>query len=244
MIIVEAGFFKEALDKRGFEAYVIIDVLRFTTTVSLALAAGAEKVVFYSDYNDALEYSRRNCTPLAAEIEGFKPPSADYDNSPVEVYLAVKDYGYKEIVVRSTSGAYLLEEAFRRKLENVYLASIVNAEAVARRVACEGYKSVCIVMAGFRRRFFALDDMMGAGSFINELMRIRGVKLLNDEAKAAVALWRYYRSRLLEALMNTRAGRMLVETGRSYDVEVSCRLNSVSSTPKLSLNWRYVIESR
>ena len=246
MVIVKAGFFREFLREADCEAYIVIDVLRFTTTVSLALAAGVERVVFYSDYNSALEYSRRNCIPLAAEIEGFKPPTADYDNSPVEVYLAARDYGFSEIVLRSTSGAYVLEEAYRRRLRNVYLSAMVNAGAVAEEIVSRGFKSVCIVMAGFRRKRFSLDDMLGAGALIWELGLRSSVKLESDEAVAALALWKYYDSgsSVLDAVKTSRAGLMLIRTGREYDIEVSCRVNSVSVVPKLTSHWRYIIESR
>ncbi len=241
---VYAGFFKDTLDLYPADAYVVVDVLRFSTTISTALHLGVEEVIVYADFNEALRSAREFNVPLIAEVEGFKPESADLDNSPTEVLNHFANSPPKRLVIRTTSGALIVEEAIRRKLEEVVIGAIVNAEAVAKYLSSRAVESVTIAMAGYRRSMFAIDDLLGAGAVITELAKVMGnLELMTDEAIVAHELYvkAVKEGRVEELIKSGRAGRFLVETGRAHDVEYSSRPNILPEVPKLRSGTRSVI---
>ena len=64
---VYAGFFKNTLDLYPADAYVVIDVLRFSTTISTALHLGTKEVIVYADFNEALRAARSKGGWVASE---------------------------------------------------------------------------------------------------------------------------------------------------------------------------------
>ena len=240
---VYAGFFKNTLDLYPADAYVVVDVLRFSTTVSTALHLGVEEVIVYADFNESLRAARELNVPLIAEVEGFKPEGADLDNSPTGVLNYFVSNPPKKLVVRTTSGALIVEEAVRKKLEEVVIGAIVNAEAVAKYLSSKAVESVTIAMAGYKRSMFAIDDLLGAGAVIAELAKVTGnLELMTDEAVVAHELYvkAVKEGRIEELIKSGRAGRFLVETGRSADVEYSAKPSILPVVPKLRPGTRSI----
>ncbi len=241
---VYAGFFKNTLDLYPADAYVVIDVLRFSTTVSTALHLGTKEVIVYADFNEALRAARELNVPLIAEVEGFKPEGADLDNSPTEILNYFAGGPPEKLVIRTTSGALIIEEAVKRKFDEVVIGAIVNAEAVAEYLSSKAVESITIAMAGYKRSMFAIDDLLGAGAVVTELAKVMGnLKLMTDEAVVAHELYvkAVEEGRIEELIKSGRAGRFLVETGRAHDVEYSSRPNILSVVPKLRSGTRSVI---
>lgn len=72
-IYVFLSWFKDGVNTNA-DAYVVVDVLRFSTTVITALDIGIERVYATPSLDKALVLSRARDIPLAAEVEGIKPP--------------------------------------------------------------------------------------------------------------------------------------------------------------------------
>ncbi|MCD6341020.1 MAG: 2-phosphosulfolactate phosphatase, partial [Desulfurococcales archaeon] len=196
-----------------------------------------------ADFNDALRAARELNAPLIAEVEGFKPEGADLDNSPTEVLRRFTGCPPEKLVIRTTSGALIIEEAVRRRLEEVLVGAVVNAEAVAKYLSGKGVGSVTIAMAGYKRSMFAIDDLLGAGAVIAELAKVTGdLELMTDEAVVARELYvKAVKERHIEELIKSgRAGRFLVETGRSADVEYSAKPSILPVVPKLRPGTRSI----
>jgi len=244
---IYAGFFKNTLDLYPADVYVVVDVLRFSTTTSVALDLGVKEVHVYADLSQAVMAAEELKAPLIAEVEGFKPAEADLDNSPIEVIKYFSAEKPEKAVIRTTSGALIIEEAVRRGLKNVVVGGIVNADAVATYLSRTSIKSATIVMAGYKRSMFAVDDLLGAGAIIAELaVRDSELELMTDEAVVAYELYAKARreGRIEELVRSGRAGRFLAGTGRSADAEYSARPNIIHVVPRLKPGTRSVIRAQ
>ena len=152
---------------------IVIDVLRATSTIAQALAAGYARVLCVPE----LEQARAVRTELpdsvvggerdAVRIEGF-----DMGASPRE-FLEPRA---ETLILSTTNGTRSIVTAAER-CDEVWLGSLLNLGALGAAVRERG-EDVAIVCAGFKGAF-ALDDAYCAG---------RVVQLLDgDRTDAAVA---------------------------------------------------------
>jgi len=142
---------------------IVVDVLRATSTIAQALAAGYERVLCCRALEDARELRRRMPDALvggernAVRIEGF-----DVGASPRE-FLEARA---QTLILSTTNGTAVILEAARRCGE-VWLGSLLNLDAVVRAVRERG-DDVAILCAGFQGAF-ALDDAYCAGRIVQGL---------------------------------------------------------------------------
>jgi 2-phosphosulfolactate phosphatase len=152
---------------------IVVDVLRATSTMAQALAAGYERVLCAAEIEEAralraeLDDSVVGGERNAVRIEGF-----DVGASPRE-FLEPRA---GTLILSTTNGTRTILAAAAR-CDEVLLGSLLNLGAVAR-AAAEGGGDVAILCAGFQGAF-ALDDAYCAG---------RVVQLLDgDRSDAAIA---------------------------------------------------------
>ncbi len=142
---------------------VIIDVLRATTTLTVALGNGARAVIPVATPQEALALrGSRPDTLACGEREGRIVPGFDLGNSPFE-YTAER-VGGRTLAFASTNGslAMLAARGARRRV----LAAFVNAAAVVERVRHE--REVTLVCAG-KLGGFSLEDAACAGLLLARL---------------------------------------------------------------------------
>lgn len=146
---------------------VVMDVLRATTTLTVALAAGAARVTPVASPEAAFELGRRRPNALlCGERGGLKVPGFALGNSPFE-YTAERVAG-RELVFASTNGSLALIAAHRSRRR--LIAAFVNASAVLRELvragamlrSVGGDAGVTLVCAGKEGRF-SLEDSGLAG---------------------------------------------------------------------------------
>ncbi|MEM4752182.1 MAG: 2-phosphosulfolactate phosphatase [Sulfolobales archaeon] len=233
---VDISWFVSGLRSVKADAYVVVDVLRFSTLVVTALSKGIEEIYVFADLKEAAEFSKYLKAPLAAEVDGIKPDLADLDNSPTGIadYVALQGLGSGKLVVRTTSGALLVSEAIKLGLKDVFIGSLVNAASIANILSSLKPSSVNIVCAGYRRRQFAIEDFLGAGAITYELSKLTDLSL-GDEAIAATYAYESVASKgkLLDVIKSGRGGNFLWNTGRDRDVVFASKVNTVDVVPKL-----------
>src|SRR5438067_6692961 len=140
---------------------IVVDVLRATSTIAQALAAGYRRVLCCAEIEgaltlraelpDALVGGERN----AVQVEGF-----DVGASPREFLEARAD----TLILSTTNGTRAILET-AEGCDEVVLGSLLNLAAVAR-VAAGG--DAVVVCAGFKGAF-ALDDAYCAGRIVQLL---------------------------------------------------------------------------
>lgn len=191
-----------------------MDVLRASSTIVAALAAGYEHVLCVN----SVEAARRLRSParaLAGErgcrrIDGF-----DLGNSPGEIGPVPGG----ELVLCTTNGTPAIVEAAARA-DQVLVGSLLNLDALAAAVPRGA--DVTVVCAGTDGRF-ALEDAYAAGRIVALLGGAR-----SDAALAAERLASAY-SAPLAPLAESADAAVLRSTGQEADI-VYCAQESVLPT--------------
>jgi len=160
---------------------VVVDVLRATTTLTVAFCHGATRVVPVATPEAAFALRAGGQEArLCGERDGRMIEGFDLGNSPFE--YSVTEVRGRTLVYASTNGslAILAAAPARRRL----LAAFVNAAAAVDRL--QGERDVVIVCAG-KLGGFALEDAACAG-LLCERLRQGGARLVGPSAQLARAL--------------------------------------------------------
>ena len=200
---------------------VVVDVLRATSTMTQALAAGYERVLCCAEIDEALALAEtEGPAKLAGErrlehIDGF-----DFGNSPREV---AGEPSAPTLILTTTNGTRLLVSAAER-FERVYVGSLLNLEAVAA-AARESGEDVAVLCAGVLGEL-ALDDAYCAG----RIARALGGDP-QDSAQAAIRLAASF-DRPLEGLGASRSAANLRRHGMEADIEWCARESVLEAVPR------------
>ncbi|MGH2997056.1 MAG: 2-phosphosulfolactate phosphatase [Gaiellaceae bacterium] len=198
---------------------VVVDVLRATSTIVQALAAGYRRVLCCAEVEEALALrDRLGEAVLAGERRTERIPGFDLGNSPRE-FLEPRG---ETLVLTTTNGTRAIVAAAAVSKE-VLVGSLLNLDAVAR-AARAGGGDVEVVCAGLQGGF-TLDDAYCAGR-IAEL--VGGER--TDAAEATVRLARSFAS----AEEGLRACRNPLHAGISEDIAWCARESVLAVVPRLA----------
>jgi 2-phosphosulfolactate phosphatase len=195
---------------------VVIDVLRATSTVAQALAAGYERVHCCESVESALAL-RGHGRVVAGEREWAIPPGFDLGNSPSEF---VSPRG-EEVVLATTNGSPMMAAAAAHG-DQVLLASLLNLEAV---VAALSPADVLLAGAGTNGRP-ALEDTYVAGRIAS---RLEGERT----DTALMAEWLAEARAPFAALAASVDAAKLREAGLGDDVEWCARESVLDCVPRV-----------
>ena len=205
---------------------LVIDVLRASTTVAVALANGARAVIPCESSDEVIDRAKqfeRTDVLLAGERKMHAIPGFDLGNSPRE-YTAETVEG-KTVLLTTTNGTVAL--AGLQGARDVVVASYVNYSAVSAmiRAAARGAADLAIVCAG-RDRQFALEDAACAGRFTRSVIKRLANVRLNDAAEACCLIDKRYGDRLDRLFEDAEHGRALAEAGYGADLAVCASLDA------------------
>lgn len=195
---------------------IVIDVIRATSTMCQALAAGYERVYCTAEIDEARELRRRlGEGVLGGERNAVRIPGFDLGNSPRE-YL---EPGARTLILSTTNGTRAVVAAAQR-CDRVLVASLLNLGAVVEAVHAAGEDAI-VVCAGVQGTF-TLDDAYVAGRIVELLGWER-----TDAAEAAARLVGSW-SGPDEAFRASRSGRNLLENAPELEGDlVFCARESV-----------------
>ncbi len=237
---------------------MVVDVLRATTVMATALAAGAERVLTCREVDqaralrDELEARTGVRALLVGERRGLPIEGFDLGNSPAD-YTAARVSG-RTLIQSTTNGTKAVEVSLSAK--RLITASFVNLSAVARSLLNEEH--VSIICAGTDGKITG-EDLLLAGALIYrcaelsfeasaastrvveacELKRFALSRCLGDEAISTVNAcygateqMRYGNGSLVEVLLNTQGGRNLTRLGLQRDVADAAAIDRVDAVPE------------
>jgi 2-phosphosulfolactate phosphatase len=213
--------------------YVVIDVLRASTTIITALAHGARGVVPAADPAAAIAHAAamsKDLVLLGGEHGGMRIEGFDLDNSP-RAYDA-SAVGGKTIVFTTTNGTRALLE-LAAIVDTVYVGGFVNAAAVARALLAGTVERAVLVCAG-QDGAFSLEDLLGAGAIASALsvQSSRSIEF-DDAAAAAVRLFAACSVELREVVRLGAHARLLERLGLGDDADFCCQLDAFDIAPAL-----------
>jgi len=213
---------------------VVIDVLRASTTVTVALFNGAREIIPVASIESAAKISGSlfgEVTLRGGERNGKIIEGFNLGNSPVEYSeSAVKG---KSIIYCTTNGSIAMAKC--RYAKSMIIGSFVNLSKVIEFM-CKENKDYIIICAGRVNSMdnFALEDVVCAGMIIDKLMDKDDIELeLSDSAKAARAVYKSLGRSILKMLKNTEHGKYLIEIGFSEDIKICSAIDSVPVLPML-----------
>ena len=210
---------------------VVVDVLRASSTIVAALAAGAEAIYPVVSTEDAIKLATslgREDALLAGERKGLKVEGFDLGNSPRE--FTPETVGGKRVIMSTTNGTRALMAAAASDAERVMVASFLNLSAVA--AACADAERLAVVCAG-REGHFSIDDALCAGMLLGRLEERLGAALeVEDSGRAALALAEAFGVDA-EFFADSAAGRALTQIGMVDDVAWCARVDVEEFVPEL-----------
>jgi 2-phosphosulfolactate phosphatase len=208
-------------DSFAGRACAVFDVLRATTTITAALAAGVREIHLFPSLDEA-RHAAESGRPvdaawvLCGERECLPPPGFHLGNSPGQFDLVHRD---AIVFMCTTNGTRALLAA--REAELILPAALVNASAVAEALLGKGL-DVTLVCAGTNGEV-ADEDLFGAGAVIHEITRRATTLELSGEA--TMALTRFRKGDAREVLRASAGGQNVIRAGLEADIDFAARLN-------------------
>jgi 2-phosphosulfolactate phosphatase len=212
----------------GADVAVLVDVLSFTTTLSVALDRGIVVLPYRWQDSGAEAYARDHGAVLAV---GRSHAGLSLSPAAVRAYPDPP----ARLVLPSPNGSALAHQLGTLGLDCVG-ACLRNAAAVAAWLDGHRAQTVAVIAAGERWPAGglrpAVEDAWGAGAVLTELRGL-GWRDLSPEAEFAQACYEHVRGREASALSQCASGRELVERGFGADVEIAAELDQSGCVPWL-----------
>jgi len=218
---------------------VVVDVLSFTTTLSVAMDLGAEVLPYSWRDEGAAELARARAATLAV---GRLEARADPRPGAVSLSQATlrESVGVERLVLPSPNGS-AISFALAQGGAQVVGASLRNRSAaagwLASRLLADQEASVVVVAAGERWDADdslrpALEDLLGAGAVISAL-GAAGLAGWSPEARAAAFTFDAFAQSLPDTLRACTSGQELIGRGFGEDVDVAAELDTSPHVPVL-----------
>jgi 2-phosphosulfolactate phosphatase len=209
----------------------VVDVLRASTSIAIALENGARAVIPLATSEDVVSRAKnlaRSEVKLAGERKSQQISGFDYGNSPLE--FTRENVEGKTILMSTTNGtsAILAVQGAR----DVVIASYVNFSAVLSllRAALRGGTDVAIVCAG-QDKHFSLEDSACAGLFVQHITEKHTKAEINDAAMAAMLIDKKYGTSLKRLFKASSHGIALAEAGFDQDLAICADKDSHPVVP-------------
>jgi 2-phosphosulfolactate phosphatase len=205
---------------RPVDVAIVVDVLRATSTIAEALAAGYPRVICCSSVAAARSL-RADGRVLAGERDCVRVPDFQLGNSPAAVAAAGRRG--EELVLATTNGSPAIVAA-SAAARRVLIGSLLNLRALLDAIPADG--AVTIVCSGTDGRP-ALEDVYVAGRLVAGLSGDR-----SDAARVAAGVASRYRA-ALEPLVESENGARLRARGLAPDIAWCARESVLSVVPEV-----------
>jgi 2-phosphosulfolactate phosphatase len=200
---------------------VVFDVLRATTTMTAALAAGVKEIFVLPDI-DAVTVAATMFGPDAVtcgERDCLAPPGFTLGNSPGGFKRTLAG---RTAFMSTTNGTKAIIAT--KGAAQVFVGSVVNASAVARTIRETGL-GVTLLCAGTGGQV-AMEDLIGAGAVIDRAVANGPVVYGSDVALLAHHLFRSSNDDLVGTFSRTRGGQNVIRNGLEDDIDFCGRLDA------------------
>jgi 2-phosphosulfolactate phosphatase len=229
---VHVLFRRQDLDMVKLEGKVVIvlDVLFATSTMITALGHGAKDVIPTLNEEHAREEALKLGSAgyvLSGELFAETLPGFA---APTPLALLEADVKGRTLIYSTTNGTVALKES--AVADHVFAGALLNADAIVRHIARHHRDGTILIVCSGSMGNPNLEDMYGAGYFVELIARELGESRdFSDAAWAARAL---FRSEPAErVLMRCRVGKMMEERGLSHEVMYAAQLGTLDVVSKI-----------
>lgn len=215
------------------DVVVVVDVLSFTTTLTVALDRGTAVLPYRWNDGSAADFARQHDAVLA--VGRSEAQAGQFSLSPATLRTAPPP---ERLVLPSPNGSAIAHHMGGRA-RTVLGASLRNASAVARWIRDHHDPATCsvaVIAAGERWPDDSLrpgvEDLWGAGALFTALA-VRGWTSSSPEAQTAAAAWTSFAAEARAALSDCASGRELTDRGYADDVEIAAEVDQSATIPLL-----------
>ncbi len=212
---------------------IILDVLRATSTMTIALANGAKEIIPTENIAMAVRVAKGSKNNLlCGERNGKVVDGFNLGNSPVE-YSAevVKD---KSLIFSTTNGTLAIIKS--KFAKTCLLCSFVNISAIVDYVNTVD-EDFTIICSG-KLNDFCLEDAVCAGMILSKLSAGRNLEMKDSEIAAmnlcndlAMLLNVPSQEKILRMFNLSEHGKYLAQIGFGEDLEICSKLDSYPFIP-------------
>lgn len=212
---------------------IILDVLRATTTMTVALAYGAKEIIPTENIATAVRVAKGSKNSLlCGERNGKIVDGFNLGNSPLEYTSeAVKD---KSLIFSTTNGTLAIIKS--KFAKSCLICSFVNITSIVDYVNTidEDFTIIC----SGKLNDFCLEDAVCAGMLLNKLSAGRNINMKDSEIAAinlsndlAMLLNVPSQDKILKMFQLCEHGRYLTSIGFEKDLEFCSKIDSFPSIP-------------
>jgi 2-phosphosulfolactate phosphatase len=219
----EIAFTTESADERRIKGKVcvVIDVLRASTTIVVALANGCPEIIPVETPQEARNVAARRGYLMGGERNGLRIDGFDFGNSPLE-YIREK-INNRPIVFTTTNGTRAVRGCASSRM--LVLASFLNAGTIIRLL--EHLDSDTLIVCAGTRGKSSIEDTVCGGMLLDGL-RATGT----PQVAEAISLWKRYKDNLAGMMKNvSRHGATLVELGFEKDIDFAAAADTSDIVP-------------
>jgi len=208
----------------------VIDVLRASTTIAVALANGARTVVPFESSDEAITRSKqleRDQVLLAGERKNFPIPGFDLGNSPVE--FTQSRVAGRNVFITTTNGTRALTSL--QGARDVVVASYVNHAAVTAMLRAAARESDILIVCAGDEGHFSLEDGACAGRYVRTITDQNPSITTNDAGLACALIDRTYGDNIAKIFEDSAHGQALAKAGFGDDLVACAAVDSHPVVP-------------
>lgn len=217
---------------------LVVDILRASSTVTIALTNGALCVLPALTLEDAFAEYRDESSLLCGERHGKKIEGFHLGNSPREYQPdIVRD---KQLIFTTTNGTRALRACLNAG--ELLMGSFLNRQAVCDYIRDRSEQStpqrdIAIVCSG-KQGNIGIEDLVFAGLCVDTLKsqmtrprtKRRDVNL-TDAAKITCLLYEHYSADILRMMFESEHGQYLASIGFAEDLEFCAQIDVTNVIP-------------
>ena len=217
MIKVHVLTQKELIDSNKIKncAAVVFDVLLATTTITTLFQHGAKKIIPVLNVEEALEVSQEfseNSYILSGENKGLQVERFLY---PCPLELIKENIFNKTIILSTTNGTVALNYSLPASF--IYASCLLNNHYMAKHLLQNHANQTILLVCAGNHGNFSMEDFLGAGHLIQELIRHAGDELniqLSDSGAAAYHFYKQFHEKdLMNFFLTSQTGKLLTNLG-------------------------------
>lgn len=209
------------------KSVLIVDILRATSTITVAIANGASYLIPVNTPKEAFElyeHHHRNAI-LGGEVEGKRIAGFDLGNSASEYLPSVVEG--KPIIMRTTNGTRTINVC--KSALNLVIGSFLNKTSCCRyllELGCD----ILIVCSG-KEGHFGIEDAVFAGACVYILHQQMSNIEKTDSAFACEMMYQQSQSDILGLLCKSEHGKYLVDIGLGDDLILCAKEDITTDVP-------------
>ena len=218
----------------GCELAIVVDILSFTTTLSVALDAGIAVLPFRVRGDRAAAYAAEADATLAVGRSVARGDQISLSSSTIRD----RTEHPARLVLPSPNGSTISYE-LAGSATTVVGASVRNARAVASWMSATYPQDTTIAVIAAGEQWPdaslrpAIEDLWGAGAVLSAMAGSGWLPMFSPEAEAASTAWNSVELDFAARLEHCASGRELIDGGYPRDVAVAAEMNTSAVVPVL-----------